>query len=102
MTEAAGASGYTRDVWIDRLQEYHRIGSRVSDRPELIAVRDDDLCVFRSVTTVDDDEIPYLGIAETADGRLIRFTSYDPDQFEQAFSDLDARWIELSGPAETS
>ena len=48
-----------------------------------IAVRDDDLCLFRSVTTVDDDEIPYLGIAETAGGRLIRFTSYDPDQFEQ-------------------
>jgi hypothetical protein len=43
---------------------------------------------------VDDDEIPYLGISETADGRLIQFTSYDLDQFEQAFSDLDARWTD--------
>lgn len=57
MTEAAGASGFARHAWMDRWKEYLRLGKHVSERPESISVRDDDLCLFRSVTSADDDEV---------------------------------------------
>jgi ketosteroid isomerase-like protein len=100
MSESSGASGYDRDAWIAFMEEYHRLGQRVSERPELIATRDDDLCIFRSVTSIDDDEIPYLGVAETLDRRLIRFTSFEPEHFEAAMTALNDRWIDLGGPAD--
>jgi hypothetical protein len=61
---------------------------------QLIAVRGDDRCLFRSrVTTPDDDLHERLNVLEVRDGLAVRIDVFRHDQLGKAQTTLDRRWL---------
>lgn len=65
---------------------------------EMIAVRGDDLCLFRvRMTTVDGDAYERLYLVEVRDGLAVRNEVFPHDRLAEAQIALDDRWLDALG-----
>jgi hypothetical protein len=75
-------------------------GPASSNELDLIAVRGDDLCLFRTrATTPLGDVHERLAAAEVHDGRVVRMDVFPHDQLVDSQLELDRRWFESIGYA---
>lgn len=70
-----------------------------SNRQELVAIRGDDLCLFRVTETIDDYFITMVWLVHLAAGGIVELIRFDDDQIIAALDELDDRWEALGGPA---
>jgi class 3 adenylate cyclase/tetratricopeptide (TPR) repeat protein len=76
-------------------------GPTSSQEVELIAVRSDDRCLFRSrVTTAEGDLHERLNVLEVRDGLAANLDVFPHDQLGAALTTLDRRWVSSLGFAD--
>lgn len=71
---------------------------RLADR-SILAIRGDDLAAGTGVADNDGYHMPFAGVAESVEGRLMWLGFWDEPDVSEALDELDRRWVERGGPA---
>ena len=97
----AGGGEIGKSLYLDGAFDTLTTGATTTAEAALVAVRGDDLCLFRSrTTTADGDVYERIIVVEASGTQLIRSDSYAHDQLAQAQTELDRRWLAQLGYAE--
>ena len=76
------------------------VDATVSTQSSVVAVRGDTLALLTFSTTLGDDVVENLLLAETRDSRIVGITWFDGDDIHAALDLLDERYIALGGPSD--
>jgi class 3 adenylate cyclase len=89
---------YDKALWLEAALDPLLFGPTSSYHLELIAVRGDDRCLFRSrATTQSGDTHERLSVLEASDGLAVRMDVFPHDQIRPAQITLDRRWLASLG-----
>ena len=92
---------YDKERYLDVMFDPLVFGPAGANELELIAVRGEELCLYRTrTTTPDGDAHERIVIAEVHDGRCVRMEFFPQDRFSVAQIALDRRWLTLLGFAD--
>lgn len=87
-----------RDQFRDVNMHQIELAGSVSCTTELIAWRDDELCLSRLTMLLGDDRQEYLAVVRAAGDRITSMDLFDDTQLGEALDELDRRWIDTVAP----
>ena len=98
MREISPDGHLDRELYLDAIFDPLVSGPGFRLDAELIAVRDDDLCLSRVImTTPDNAVVERLQLVEGRDGLAVRIDHFTHDQLREAQQALDRRWLAARG-----
>ncbi|MEM9747485.1 MAG: adenylate/guanylate cyclase domain-containing protein, partial [Actinomycetota bacterium] len=97
--EALDAESLGRADW---LQNFRTLPARLEAAPKLlarqvIAIRQDELVLNRSVDSVNGNEAAYVALTECRDGQVVSTDTWPEHRLRDALDELDRRLIEIGG-----
>ena len=92
---------YDKELYLEVMFDPLVFGPAGANELELVAVRGEELCLYRTRTTTPDGDVhERVVIAEVHDGRCVGMEFFPHDRFSVAQIALDRRWLTLLGFAD--
>ncbi|MGE5211170.1 MAG: hypothetical protein ACM3MM_07875 [Acidobacteriota bacterium] len=92
---------FTASQYLDAAFDPVLVASTSSIAFDLVAVRGDDLCLFRARAVTEAADVDErLNLPEVCDGLAVRLDIFPRDQLSQALTTLDRRWLASLGFAD--
>jgi hypothetical protein len=86
--------------FIEFMLASHAAAGEIRNRLEIVAVRDEHLCLAMVDDWHDDDSLAYCLLVETDGERITHMIWFDDDQLIDAQLELDRRWLASTGQAD--